>query len=89
MTVAPATTGTIANAQGGVPAEQAFQYQYGSTYLNGLPQQTTPPLQITPLPSTGTIQAPETGAITLLSLVSAAAVGIASVSVVVAIRGKK
>lgn len=89
LTGAPTTMGTIASAQGGVPAEQASQYQYGSPYLNGLPQQTTPPLQITPLPSTGTIQTPEAGTITLLSLVSAAAVGIASVSVVVAVRGKK
>ncbi len=86
---APATSGTIANAQGGVPADQYAQYKYGAGYPNGVPQQTSPPLQIAPLPTTATSDTTQSTSIVLLSGATAVSVVIASIGVVMAVRARK
>lgn len=88
-TGAPTALGTIASGQGGVPADQYSQYQYGAGYPNGVPQQSSPPMQIAPFPTTSTPDTTQSTSIVLLSGATAASVAIASIGLVVAFRGKK
>ena len=82
------TMGTIASAEGGIPAQQYSQYQYGPAAQTGVPQQYTPPvLTIPSSPSGSTDTAQSTS--TLLSGATVAAVAIASISVVIAVRARK
>jgi len=82
------TMGTIASAEGGIPAQQYSQYQYGPASQTGVPQQYTPPvLTIPSSPSASTDTTQSTS--TLLSGATVAAVAIASISVVIAVRARK
>src|SRR2546422_1162420 len=82
------TMGTIASAEGGIPAQQYSQYQYGPAAQTGVPQQYTPPvLTIPSSPSGSTDTAQSTS--TLLAGATVAAVAIASISVVIAVRARK
>jgi hypothetical protein len=88
-TGAPTAMGTIASGQGGVPADQYSQYQYGAGYPNGVPQQTSPPLQIAPFFATNTPDTTQSTSIVLISGATAASVAIASIGLVVAVGGRK
>ncbi len=82
------TMGTIASAEGGIPAQQYSQYQYGPASQTGVPQQYTPPVQIVPSSPSGSTDTAQSSNI-LLSGATVAAVAIASISVVIAVRARK
>ena len=89
VTGAPRSIGTIASSKGAVPADQYLQYQYGAGSPNGVPQQFTPPLQIAPFSAPNASDPAQSGSIVLLWGATVAAVAIASISVIVAVRAKK
>jgi len=82
------TMGTIASAEGGIPAQQYSQYQYGPTSQTGVPQQYTPPVLTIPTSTSGSADTAQSTS-TLLSGATVAAVAIASISVVIAVRARK
>jgi hypothetical protein len=82
------TLGTIANAEGGVPAQQYSQYQYGPASQTGVPLQYTPPVLTVPSSPSSTTDTAQSTSI-LLSGATVAAVAIASISVVIAVRARK
>ena len=84
------TMGTIANAEGGIPAQQYSQYQYGPSSQTGVPQQYTPPVLTVPTSSSTSSSTDTAQPIsTLLSGATVAAVAIASISVIIAVRARK
>jgi hypothetical protein len=84
----PKTMGTIANAEGGIPAQQYSQYQYGPASQTGVPQLYTPPVLTVPSTTSSSTDTAQTTS-TLLSGATVAAVAIASISVVIAVRARK
>ncbi len=85
-TGAPTSTGTIASGQGGIPADQYSQYQYGIGYPNGVPQELAPPPQIASFPTTKTPDAVQPTSLIVLMSASVAAAAVASIGVVVVLR---
>ena len=82
------TMGTIASAEGGIPAQHYSQYQYGPASQTGVPQQYTPPVLTIPSSPSGSADTAQSTS-TLLSGATVAAVAIASISVVIAVRARK
>ena len=82
------TMGTIASADGGIPAQQYSQYQYGPSSPTGVPQQYMPPVLTVPSSTSSSTDTAQSTS-TLLSGATVAAVAIASISVVIAVRARK
>ena len=83
------TMGTVASAGGGIPAQQYSQYQYGPASQTGVPQQYTPPVQVVTSSSSASADTAQSSNSLLLSGATVAAVAIASISVVIAVKARK
>ena len=83
------TMGTVASAGGGIPAQQYSQYQYGPASQTGVPQQYTPPVQVVTSTSSASADTAQSSNSLLLSGATVAAMAIASISVVIAVRARK
>ncbi len=88
MTPTSKAGGTIASAQGGIPAQEYSQYQYGPASQSGLPQQYVP-TQIVPSSQGGVTDTGQSSTILLFSGTTVAAVAVASIGVFFAVRAKR